>query len=256
MPTLAPPTLGARASRRALIALALLAAAWLGSLISPSPMLAQQGARLTIIDDETGDPVPGALVKIRGRPDVAADDNGKVTIADLPVGRHKVEVRAIGYEPREDYVQIQEGQMAERRISLGFTGDQLPELVVEARREKLSGRYQDFHRRQAVGGGHFIMWDEIKRRGYTRLGDALKNVRGVLVNCRTVECTISMSRSRTCPPDVWVDGVANNYFGANTPISDVYGIEVYRGAGEVPAEYIGTAGCGAIVIWTKNRPYR
>jgi hypothetical protein len=37
----------------------------------------------------------------------------------------------------------------------------------------------------------------------------------------------------------------------------VYGIEVYRGSGEIPAEFGGsTAGCGVIVMWTKSRPYR
>jgi hypothetical protein len=78
----------------------------------------------------------------------------------------------------------------------------------------------------------------------------------VWVLCRTHECEISMSRSSGCPPTVWVDGAQSAYFGVNTPIGDVYGIEVYRGSGEIPAEYAGTSACGAVVIWTKNRPYR
>ena len=41
-------------------------------------------------------------------------------------------------------------------------------------------------------------------------------------------------------------------FHENTPISDVYGIEIYRGPGEVPAEFGGSnAACGVIAIWTK-----
>jgi hypothetical protein len=64
-----------------------------------------------------------------------------------------------------------------------------------------------------------------------------------------------MERS-ACLPRVWVDGRQSDYFGANTPVGDVYAIEVYRGAAEMPAEFIGNGMCGAIIIWTKNRPYR
>jgi hypothetical protein len=59
-----------------------------------------------------------------------------------------------------------------------------------------------------------------------------------------------------CLPRVWVDGRPSDYFGANMPVGDVYGIEVYRGAAEMPAEFTGDGMCGAIIIWTKNRPYR
>jgi hypothetical protein len=222
----------------------------------PGTASAQQGIRLTIVDDETGDAIVGALIKVKGRPDAATDDKGTATVEPLEAGRIQVQIRAIGYELREEYLVVPEGRLLERRIGLAFTGDKLPDIVVEARREKLSGRYQDFHRRQLAGSGHFIMWDEIKRRGFARLGDALKGVRGVQVNCRTHDCAISMSRSTSCPPTVWVDGREVPYFGVNTPIGDVYGIEIFRGSGEIPAEFAGTSACGAIAVWTKNKPYR
>lgn len=238
-----------------LVATAVLLAWVPGSWSNPAELVGQ-AARLTIVDEEVGDPVSGALIRIKGRPDALTDERGQVEITGLEPGRIKIEIRAIGFEPREEYVLITPGKTVERRIGLSFTGYQLPELVVEARREKLAGRYQDFHRRQAAGNGHFITWEEIKGRGHMRLGDALRGVRGVWVLCRTHECVVSMSRSTGCPPTVWVDGSASAYFGVNMPIGDVYGIEVYRGSGEIPAEYAGTSGCGAIVIWTKNRPYR
>jgi hypothetical protein len=46
-------------------------------------------------------------------------------------------------------------------------------------------------------------------------------------------------------------------FHEDTPIRDVYGIEIYRGPSEVPGEFSGSnAMCGVIVMWTKSRPYR
>ena len=226
------------------------------------PALAQEktgSVNVVLVDDETGDPVVGATVKVKGRDSVLLTDaGGKVLVAEVPAGRVEVQIRAIGFVPRNDYVNVQAGQTVEHRFGLAFTGEKMPELVVTARREKLSGRYQDFHRRMSAGSGFFIMWDEIGRRGYSRLSDALRNVRGVRVECRAIHsCVIEMSRSTNCPPAaVFVDGREADYFGPNTPIGDVYGIEVYRGAGEIPGEFAATGGCGAVVIWTKNRPYK
>lgn len=236
-------------------AFALIAGGFGGSL-APG-LSAQDGSvRLIVVDDETGDPVVGAVIKIKNRPDATTDESGRVLIDGLPAGRLEVEIRAIGFLSRRDYLGVQGGAVRDQRFGLSFTGDQMPELVVTARREKLMGRYQDFHRRQASGNGVFISWQEIAERRYSRLGDAIRNVRGVRVNCRTHDCSITMARSTGCAAAIWVDGTESPQFGVNTPIGDVYGIEVYRGSGEMAAEFAGTSGCGAIVIWTKNRPYK
>ena len=222
----------------------------------PRPAAAQGAIVISVIDDETGDPIVGAVIKIKNLPDAATDQYGKARLEGLPAGRIEVDLRAIGYLGRRDYIGIQNGATKEQRFGLAFTGDAMPELVVSARREKLMGRYQDYHRREAAGNGVFIGWSEIAQKGYSRLGDALRNVRGVRVQCRTQDCTIMMARSTQCSPTIWMDGTENSLFGANMPIGDIYGIEVYRGAGEIPAEYAGNSACGAVVLWSKNRPYK
>lgn len=71
------------------------------------------------------------------------------------------------------------------------------------------------------------------------------------------ECYIRMARTPQCSPQWWVDGVNVSSFHESTPIRDIYGIEIYRGPGEVPGEFAGSnAGCGVIVLWTKSKPYR
>ncbi|HEV8598713.1 MAG TPA: carboxypeptidase regulatory-like domain-containing protein [Gemmatimonadales bacterium] len=234
----------------------------LGLVLSARPALsqdpaAQEGsARILVIDDETGEPIPGAFIRIKGRsPDVLTDEKGRVTIPGIKQGRYTVDVGAIGYESRREAMLVQSAT-ADLRYGLSFTGDKLPDVVVEARQEKLYPRYSDFHRRVKNGAGFYITWREIHAKGYSRLGDVLRGVRGVQVACRPSDCLILMSRSRSCPPAIWVDGRPSDFYGGNTPIGDIYGMEVYRGPSELPAEFTTNGMCGAIVLWTKNRSYR
>jgi hypothetical protein len=248
----------ARAFRPVLAGIAVLTLSLSGGPARAQEVRAGEGSiKLLILDDETGSPIAGALIRIKGRsPDAVSDAEGRVTLEHFPPGRLTVDIVAIGYLPRQEPLLIQAGVMPERRVGLSFTGDKLPDLVVEARQEKLYARYQDFHRRQQSGAGFYITWKEMHARGYNRLGDVLRNVRGVQVRCRPNDCLILMSRSTNCPPAIWVDGRPSDVFGVNTSIEEIYAMEVYRGPSELPAEYIGTSMCGAIVLWTKNRPYR
>ena len=88
------------------------------------------------------------------------------------------------------------------------------------------------------------------------MGDALRTIRGVRVNCGVVDCSIHMVRSTAgCFPTFYVDGRLARSFAESTPITDVQGIEVYRGAAEMPGEFSGAgAMCGVIVIWTRAAP--
>ncbi|MBL8987755.1 MAG: hypothetical protein JNJ80_15900, partial [Gemmatimonadetes bacterium] len=67
---------------------------------------------------------------------------------------------------------------------------------------------------------------------------------------------IKMTRAAPgCGPTYFVDGQVARSFAESTPISDVQGIEVYRGSAEVPAEFTGSdAMCGVIAIWTRAAP--
>jgi outer membrane receptor for ferrienterochelin and colicin len=135
----------------------------------------------------------------------------------------------------------------------------MPEMAVRARRERLLPRYQDFEQRRERALGAFLRWDELKKRGYGSVGEALRSVRGVRIQCNqeTYECFAVMARSPQCQPTWWIDGVEVRSFHESTPIRDVYGIEIYRGPGEIPGDFAGSnAMCGVIVVWTKSRPFR
>ena len=213
-----------------------------------------------VVDSELGEAVPGAVVRIKpGGPPLTADSLGQFSVAELKPGDIEVTVQALGFESRSWKFTVQAGQAVDRSFAVDFTGDKLPEVVVTARANKLVPRYADFERRRERGIGAFMRWDDIKQKNYNTLGDAARSVRGVkqVCNQQDFECNIRMARTPNCTPKWYLDGVMVQSFTENTPVRDIYGLELYRGPSELPGEFSGSdGGCGVIVVWTKSKPYR
>lgn len=226
----------------------------------PQELGSQATLRGRVVDSELGRPISGATVQIRGfSTQFVTDSAGTFEAQAVPVGERQIVITTLGYAKGEFRVQIPSAGIVEQLFPLDFTGYNLPEVVVRGRVEQLAPRYQDFERRRQLGIGAYLRWDELSQKGFNSVGDALRSVRGVRIRCNqeTFECHAFMSRDPHCPPTWWVDGTRVSSFHENTSIRDVYGIEVYRGPGEVPGEFAGSdAACGVIVIWTKSRPYR
>lgn len=227
--------------------------------VRPVPALAQTTSGIIgrIFDERTNQVLSEVLIYLDStRRDVSISSHGRFVLSNLKSGPHRVEIRAIGYRPHILKMTLVEGQVLEREFAMVFTGERLADVAVEARNSKLLPRFTDFERRRVNGMGTYITRDEIKARGYTRMGDALRTVKGVRVDCGAIECTIHMVRSIAgCFPTFYVDGHLARSFAESTPISDVQGIEVYRGGAEAPGEFAGDgAMCGVIVIWTRAAP--
>jgi len=237
-----------------------LLAAQLAVAMGPETGAAQATLRGRVIDSELGHPLPSALVRIQpGPPPLTTDTLGRFEAQGLPAGDAEVTIQAIGYAQGVFTVHLPPAGAVEGVFTLDFTGYRLPEVVVQARAEQLMPRYLDFEQRRRRGQGAYLRWDDIKAQGYSSVGDALRVVRGVRIQCnqQTFECFAVMARTPQCHPTWWIDGVEVSSFHENTPIRDIYGIEIYRGPGEVPGEFSGSnAACGVIVMWTKSRPYR
>jgi hypothetical protein len=219
---------------------------------------AQVKLRGHVIDSEMGQPVAGAAVHIGNiATTFTADSSGQFLATDLPHGQVQITIQAIGYDKGIFKVYLPDSGAIEQDFALDFNGYMLPEIVVQARAENLMPRYVDFERRRQRKIGAYLRWDELKK--YSTVGDALRQVRGVRIDCdqQRFECFPHMVRTPQCQPTWYIDGVEVQSFHENTPIRDVYGIEIYRGPGEIPAEFGGSnAACGVIVMWTKSRPYR
>ena len=245
-------------SARWILAPVLLAA--IASSIVPASALAQGALRGKVIDSEMGTPLAGATVQIgKGGPVVRTDSGGQFLAQNVTPGITAIEIKQIGFEPGTFDIRIPDSGVVQGVFPLDFNGYLLPAVVVEARAVALMPRYTDFERRRNLRMGAYLRWDELKKQGYSSIGDALRTVRGVRMQCdqQRFECFAYMARTPQCQPTWYIDGVEVHSFHENTPINDVYGIEIYRGAGEIPGEFGGSnAACGVIVVWTKSKPYR
>jgi hypothetical protein len=239
--------------------MAALLAVLLASSIDSKTSAAQATLKGRVIDSEMGSPLADATVRIQGRSGLITDADGQFAAHALQAGDAEVTIQSLGYARGVFRIRLPSSGEVERVFPLDFDGQQLSEVVVRARAEQLMPRYTDFERRRERKLGAYFRWDELKKGGYGSVGDALRTVRGVRIKCdqETYECFAYMARSPNCEPTWWIDGVEVRSFHENTAIRDIYGIEIYRGPGEVPGEFSGSnAGCGVIVMWTKSRPYR
>ena len=236
----------------------------LGSVLLILTLVAQSGfgqatLRGRVVDSETGRPLAGAIVTVRRLTATFTTDSLGQFEGALPGGDADLTIRKLGYASAEFRIHLPASGTLERVFSLDYTGQQLPAIEVQARADQLMPRYNDFEQRRKRGLGAFFRWDELTKASFGSVGDALRSVRGVRIRCnqQTFECTAGMVRTPDCFPVWYVDGQEVRSFHENTPIRDVYGIEVYRGPGEVPGEFSGSnAACGVIVMWTKSRPFR
>jgi hypothetical protein len=197
---------------------------------------------------------------------IKSDSLGYYRFQNLAAGIIRFTVRATGFHTATFTFALANGERMERDIELDTTAvvasaakdaQPLPEVAVEAP-PAMGARFRDFERRKATGRGHYLTRTEIEAKGASDLVSAVRNLRGVTVDCAGSGCRIRMVRAPSrCLPEYIVDEREDNMFGPTIPIRDIEAIEVYTGPSDVPGEFAGTnAGCGVIVIWTKSGPSR
>lgn len=223
-------------------------------------------------DATTRAPLPGADIIHLGLGKVVESDSlGRYAFPALQSGIIRLLVRRRGFPSTIVNLALAPGEWMTRDIQLDSSGagraaaQNLPSVAVRAPKA-VSPRYLAFERRRETGLGQYVTREQIEKAGFANLQDAMRGLRGVNLDCggasasdvsgSSLGCSIRMARSpMRCNPQYIVDERVDDDFGPSTPIRDIEGIEVYTGPSDVPGEFAGVgAGCGVIVIWTKNGP--
>jgi hypothetical protein len=214
-------------------------------------------ARLTgsVSSSKNGRPLADVMVSVMGTGAFQiTDSSGAFAIARLPPGRHTLRL-AWHDRVSEDYqVGLRAGQVLDLAILLDVGGVELAPIVVEASSSEWVLSLAGFYSRRGKGFGRFVTSEDIERRKPANLS-ALLAASGITMRCVRTACYPARYASgRRCAVPVFLDGLRVEYYDIdNIPPSDVLGIEVYRQGADTPAEFSRwSAGCGAVLIWTKN----
>lgn len=222
-----------------------------------------------VTDATTSAPLPGTRVVIGTTGLVVLTDSvGYFEVRGLAPGIVRFFFAAEGFPEAAVVLAFASGEFMVQRFELDSTaavGDSLrraiqPLPATEITAEASRGvRYEEFERRMRTGRGHYVTREMIEAAGYNNLGDVVRPMRGVAVECGGGRgCLIRMVRANQgCYPEYIVDGTVDNFFGPYVAIRDIEAMEVYTGPTDVPGEFAGrNAGCGVVVIWTKSGPVR
>jgi hypothetical protein len=213
-----------------------------------------------------GRPVASARATVWGTGlEAVTDSDGQFSLVALPPGTHTLEVRAVGFSPARQPVDIVQGAPGAAAIELTNLGITLDTVRVVAQHVFSSRREADIEQRLRKSLGHVVGAAEIEKWQPQVMTDLLRRIPGVqiLPGKRSGEDVYmrggqAILGSGMCRPDIRVDGslvVNDENFPINFIVNmdQIRAIEVYAHATLVPVEYQTTSGCGVIVIWTGPR---
>lgn len=219
---------------------------------------------VTVTSHGSGRPVMGARVSVVGTGIAAATDAaGRLRIAGVPSGVQTVEVRRLGYSTRLRLVDLEAGRSVPVAFQLEVEAIPVAAIRVEAKARDWGAEYLErsgFERRRRNGAGSYLTRADIEKTRPRFLSDALRRVSGMRFqpNGMRGDAYVSMVRSgnRACPVQYFVDGqlIGPGFNIDEIEAGDVEGLEIYRGAAQVPPEFNRrTASCGVIAVWTRPR---
>ncbi len=277
--TALPPHARTSMTRRLVALLPLLSAALLAApAAAPAQQSAVQPPGLGIhVVDAADAPIPGARVVVVGGPEGVSNESGWVRLPGVQPGRVFVLITRIGYRPSEFNLQVPPSGGLEVDVELDPAPVSVQGVTAVGRSENRSLAMGGFYRRKETGMGSFLTRDDIAKTRAQRTSEIFRRVRGVRVvpagrnqyKLQTVRYGMSLSenvgvsRSTTvkersasgvCEMLVYLDGVQVQLNGIDDiRMDNLEAIEVYRGAGEIPAEYrVTNAACGVVLLWTRT----
>jgi len=234
-----------------------------------------------VLTDSSARPIAGAEVTLpelsKG---VLTNEEGGFRMTQVPPGRHRVQVRRLGFGPLDTTITFAASQTVERRIYLRRVVT-LDSVSVVAERVVI----RSFEEHRNIGLGHFFTREELAKQEGRKLSEILEQTSGVRVaqgqgnhawiatsrGQRSLSPTDSLDPSdiRTganpylCYAQVYVDRQIVYRHRPGEPLFDINSIspdqieaiEYYASPAQTPAEYTALGSqCGVVVIHTRRSP--
>lgn len=133
------------------------------------------GVRGVVQNQQTGSPVPGALVLLReSNLRSQTNDNGQFVLNDVPAGDYTVVVTSIGFSPLTSRVHVTTGATANLTLRLNPAAVNLRDLVVTASKTETE-------RRDVPAAVSVVSGEDLQQRGVTNFTEAVHTAPGVSV---------------------------------------------------------------------------
>ena len=205
---------------------------------------------------ETAQPVAGAQVSISGGPPTRTNEAGEWVVNDAATGTRVLEVRAVGFYPLRQVVNVVPGAPS-IRVALETFKAVLSTVKVTAAYDKYR-RLEEFKERARSGQGRYLSAEDIQKRQLTLASELFRDISGVYLDGASASDTVMMRSAMgdRCAPTFYINGsrldaISVSDIDAMVRPSEIAGVETYM-AGTVPLQYQPPmTGCGVILIWTK-----
>jgi hypothetical protein len=195
-----------------------------------------------------------------GEQRAASNDSGMYQIAAIGVGGMKLFARRVGYAPETLSVVVVAGELTRADFVMTASVHTLPEALVVA--DPTRGKMGPFNRRKSRGVGAFVTRADIEKRQPGTISELLRYLPGVAVTQKMagepqpvhMERSVRSSMQATCVVQIYVDGhpYPNGNLDDFSPHL-IEGVEVYRSASEIPADFrTRDATCGLVALWTRD----
>ena len=208
-----------------------------------------------------GRPLANALVRLSATGlDTRTDSAGRFVLAATPTGTWTLDVRALGYAPRQQPVDLVPGDTVAQVVAL-VRAQVMDTVKVRANavaRTALGPTLTAFEERRRQGLGRFFGPADLEEMLLSRFTDVLRTVPGVRLELsgRTDRVITMRGTYGRCVPTVLVDRMrmpGTDALDSFVPSERIAAVEVYP-AGFGPAEFQDIfSGCGTIVVWTGAR---
>lgn len=237
------------------------------ALLLARPLSAQIfGGR--VIDKTSSQPIKDATVEVlnastnRVVARARSDGDGFVAFELRQPGSYRVRTSRIGYTTyTSQALQIELRQTVQVDIPLSTGEITLDSLTVigrsaPPRRDELDR--EGFYDRERMGFGRFITAYDIQQRMAIQTSEIFRTIPGMtLIPTGGTRYRLAVTRGGdNCSPQVILDNMPINVTDELDDLvkpQDIAGVEVYRGASEVPGRFLGNRNnCGLVVIWTKR----
>lgn len=220
-----------------------------------------------VVTATSGQPVPGAEVRVDDI-EIAPTDSFGGFVVQLRTGtRHHFAIRRLGFAPASFDATVVAGDVRTVDVALipvAASDVRLPNVRITASASRSDPGVLGFAHRRATLGGSFLDASTIRERGTPPLSSLLRAMPGVTLIPLTRNGTTSYQlqmRGRptlgACPVEVFVDGheVTSSGFDLDrlVPTRDLLAVEVYPSSAWTPVQFMGpNAACGTVVLWTKG----